>query len=130
MSSIPAFATGPAYQAYLAASERCAQAFRPRIRPVFNAWVHPTTGERRRYISNVAEILRFTYQGYGLKVRGGNLNGELLSNTETYRIVQLIKDANFWVDSERVLHYRAADTGSRYHTAESIADTINATRTR
>jgi hypothetical protein len=131
VSSTPAYATGPAYRAYLAASQRCAEAFRPRVRPVFNVWIHPTTGERRRYITNVAEIIGFTYEGYGLKVHAGVLDGEPLSNNQTYKLVELIGLCKFWVDDQRVLHYRnVAGTSSRLHTPKSLADAINATRTR
>lgn len=123
-------ASSSAYRSYLAATARCRTAFNP-VRPRFNAWTNPSSGERHRYITNVAELIGFTYQGYGTKVHGGVLKGESLSNNQTYKLVELIKEAAFWVDDQRGLHYRPVTaSSSRYHTADSIADAINATRTR
>jgi hypothetical protein len=103
----------------------------PPLRPVFNQWTHPQTGEVRRYITNVAEIIGFAYLGYGAKVHGGVLNGESISNNQTYKLVELIDLCKFWVDDQLHLHYRnVVGTSSRYHTPQSIADAINATRTR
>lgn len=127
--STPAWATGSAtYANYLAAARRSAEAFGKR--PAFRAWTS-SQGERRRYITNVAAIIGFTYEGHGSKVRGGRLGGELLSNNQTFQLAQLIEDAGFWADDQLRLHYRPCiGSASRHHTADSIADAINATRTR
>lgn len=126
-TNTPAWATGStAYANYLAAARRCDQAFGRR--PAFRTWTS-SNGQRRRYITNVAAIIGFTYDGHGLKVRAGRLDGELLSNTDTYKNLQLIETAGFWVDDQRNLHYRGVEE-TRQLDVETIADAINATRTR
>lgn len=129
-TTTPEWAAGSAaYRTYLAAADRCRVAFNP-VRPVFRVWTS-SAGERRRYITNVAEIIGFTYEGRGMNVHGGVLAGQRLSSSQTFKLVQLIESAAFWVDSQRGLHYnRVTGSTSRHHTAETIADAINATRTR
>lgn len=119
-TNIPAWATGStAYAAYLAASERCAEAFAPQLPTT--PWTNPTTGETRRYIDNVEAIVfpvaREAYNGH-------------LSNTQCRTIRLMISEARPYLTTTGAVRGGSIITGLDRFDANDFRAAVKTAATR
>lgn len=119
-ATTPTWATGSAaYAAYLAASERCAQAFAPQIPTT--PWTNPTTGETRRYLDDVAAIVfpaaREAYNGH-------------LSNSQCSTIRLMISQARPYLTSAGAVRGGSIMTGLARFDADDFRAAVKTAATR
>lgn len=76
-------------------------------------WVHPSTGEVRRYISNIDTLIGLEVDRYNTgNISAAWLHGEVISNAEAGRILSAIRSARYYLDMDGELHYY--HPGNRY----------------
>ena len=65
-----------------------------------NTWIHPRTGETRRYSRNWEEVIGLETERYGSgNIRWASLNGETISNSRARQI-----EMKIWLDSSNDVH--------------------------
>lgn len=118
--------TSTAYQAYREAADRCEKLFHGPTAEL-GEWVHPRTGQRRRYVNNIEELIGLEVWRYNTgNVSGARLDGEVIANRQAVMILSLIGQMKLWVDDQDKLHWYKVNTPSRYLDAGDIVDAVKA----
>lgn len=69
-------------------------------------WVHPSTGEVRRYIANIPEIIDLDIVRYKTgNIKAATLRDEVISNSEANRILSAVRSARYYLDDTGELHF-------------------------
>ncbi|WP_026923283.1 hypothetical protein [Glycomyces arizonensis] len=120
--------TSTAYQAYLAAAERCDRAFQedtmtdqPTI--TARAWTHPGTGEMRYYLDGESIAA-----AAGIDYRARTIAGETVTARDMTQARQTVEDSKFWTDEDGELHYRLARKAEGTYAARLVIDRVRAAR--
>jgi hypothetical protein len=121
--------TSTTYQAYAKAGAKCAEAFAPLPAPQLGEWTHPSTGETRYYINNLAEIIGFDYNQY----RTGNissaiLDGETISNGKAHDLRFWLGMVKMWLVGDRLM-IKAPQSEPRVMSKQDLIDTVRAAMT-
>lgn len=119
--------TSPAYRAYVEASERCAKEFAPRVEAELNQWVHPRTGQTRRYVNNLEALIGLETSHYNTgNIAGAWLDGEVISNSQAYKIRSMIGQMKVWVDAEGTIHWYKVNSSNRHLDCADVIEAVKA----
>lgn len=115
--------TSETHADYRAATANCAEAFAG-PRPDVNTWVHPGTGEKRRYINGLAELVGLEVTRYKTgNVSSASLNNRYISNGKATRLLLWLDRTKVWLDEAGALHVRAYGD-SEHITANDLKITV------